>query len=274
MKIVFSKKSLEYQSEGHPENPARIKEAFDFLKKKGYEFIEARLANEKNILKVHSQTLVESLKKENFASTTDCPKYKGIYKYARLSAGAAIIAARENAFSLMRPPGHHAGKSTFEGFCYLNNIAIAVKSLGKKTLIIDIDCHHGNGTQEIFLGSKDVTYLSLHREGEYPYTGHETVSNCRNYPLPNNCGDKEYINTLRTALEKIRISDFEIVAISAGFDTYKDDPVSSLGLASEAYEKIGRTIKSLGLPCFAVLEGGYNIEKLGENIHMLLKGLR
>ena len=129
----------------------------------------------------------------------------------------------------MRPPGHHVGRygaalgSTTRGFCYLNNIAIAVKESRKRTLILDIDGHHGNGTQEIFQGDEKVAYISLHQSPNYPGTGHFTEGNCINYALPSNLGGKQYIETLDKALGTIDLAKFEAVAVSAGFDTHQGD---------------------------------------------------
>jgi len=174
----------------------------------------------------------------------------------------------------MRPPGHHVGRDFLGGFCYFNNIAIAVKRSGKRTLILDIDAHHGNGTQDIFLGDPQVVYVSLHRSPLYPGTGLSSVQNCFNFPLPARCGDQVYLETLDRALDRA-LQDFqpEQVAISAGFDGYERDPLASLGLSIETYREIGARIAKLGLPVFAVLEGGYVPEALGPLIEALIRGL-
>jgi acetoin utilization deacetylase AcuC-like enzyme len=177
----------------------------------------------------------------------------------------------------MRPPGHHAGRSgaalgaRTRGFCYLNNIAIAVRHLNRPALILDIDGHHGNGTQEIFHGDKDVTYISLHRYPNYPGTGLTSECNCLNYPLWADCGEDEYLKTLKEALLNIGSRRFEIVAVSAGFDTYEGD-LASLGLTEDSYRRIGSIIRSLNRPTFFVLEGGYRGEELGRCIHNLITG--
>jgi acetoin utilization deacetylase AcuC-like enzyme len=174
----------------------------------------------------------------------------------------------------MRPPGHHAGKDFLGGFCYFNNIAVAVRKSGKRTLIVDIDGHHGNGTQDIFLGDPQVVYISLHRSPLYPGTGLSSVGNCLNFPLPAHCGDKLYLEALDEALHQA-LRDFnpEQVALSLGLDGYRDDPLASLGLSTSAYREIGRRVAGLKLPAFAVLEGGYLPELLGPNIEAFLEGL-
>jgi acetoin utilization deacetylase AcuC-like enzyme len=273
-KIVFSEKCLGYGS-WHIENPERVRKAYEILKQKGYEFIEPEPASEEDILRVHDAEYVWNLKK-GLVEDVDTPAYENIYEYAKLAAGGAILAAKINGFSLMRPPGHHAGKSGAalgaytRGFCYLNNIAIAVKHLNKPTLILDIDGHHGNGTQEIFLGDKNVTYISLHRYPHYPGTGRASEGNCLNFPLRADCGEEIYLKTLADALQKIGTDHFEVVAVSAGFDTYTGD-LASLGLTERAYKEIGKLIKSLKKPTFFVLEGGYQGENIGKAINELLK---
>lgn len=271
MKIIFGPKCLEFKEPWHLESPERVQKAYEFLKDK-YEFLEPGPATEEDLLKAHRPELIERVKRLDFYDP-DCPRYPNIYEYAKLAAGAAILAAKEQAFSLMRPPGHHAGKNFVAGFCYFNNIAVAIKSSGKKILILDIDGHHGNGTQDIFLGDDQVVYISLHGSPLYPGTGLHSEANCLNFPLRFQCGDEVYLRTLNEALSRIDPKAFEQVAISAGFDTYEKDPLASLGLSSSCYYKIGERIAKLGLPVFAVLEGGYHAEDLGKNIHEFIKGL-
>ena len=176
----------------------------------------------------------------------------------------------------MRPPGHHAGRNGAalgaytRGFCYFNNIAIAVKYLDRPTLILDIDGHHGNGTQEIFLGDEKVTYVSLHRHPNYPGTGAVSEGNCLNFPLPPDCGDEVHVETLDKALSLVNVNKFEVVAVSAGFDTHAGD-LASLGLTEKGYAEIGKRIAGLKKPTFFVLEGGYQGEHVGNDIHQLLK---
>jgi acetoin utilization deacetylase AcuC-like enzyme len=273
-KIIFSEKCLDYGS-WHIESSERVRKAYEILKQEGYEFLNPEPAAEDDILKVHDAEYVWDLKK-GLVEDVDTPAYQNIYEYARLAAGGAILAAKVSGFSLMRPPGHHVGRSGAalgaytRGFCYLNNIAIAVRYLNKPAMILDIDGHHGNGTQEIFLGDKNVTYISLHRHPHYPGTGSFSEANCLNFPLWADCGEEIYLKTLTEALRKIDINKFEVVAVSAGFDAYSGD-LASLGLTDATYEKIGKIIKSLKKPTFFVLEGGYAGENIGKAIHKLLK---
>jgi acetoin utilization deacetylase AcuC-like enzyme len=208
---------------------------------------------------------------------SDTPAYDKIFDFACLSAGAAITASKINGFSVTRPPGHHVGKYGAalgvytRGFCYLNNIAIAVKEMGKRTLILDIDGHHGNGTQEIFLGDSNATYVSIHQSPNYPGTGGTSEANCINFALQPNVGGKIYFETLDRALSCVDPGKFEALAVSAGFDTHSCD-LASLGLMTEDYFEIGKRLAKLGLPTFFSLEGGYNGQNVGLDIDSLLRG--
>jgi len=273
-KIIFSEKCLEYGS-WHIESPKRVQRAYEILKTRGYEFVEPQPASEEDLLKVHEADYIQLLKR-GAIEDVDTPAYENIYEYARLSAGGAILAAKINGFSLMRPPGHHAGRfgaalgAYTKGFCYINNIAVAVKHLDKPTLILDIDGHHGNGTQEIFMGDPKVVFISLHRYPHYPGTGAYSEANCLNFPLPADCGEAVYLRTLEEALKKVDMQKIEVVAVSAGFDAYAGD-LASLGLTEKTYGKIGEILASLGKPVFFVLEGGYVGENVGKSIDELLK---
>jgi acetoin utilization deacetylase AcuC-like enzyme len=275
-RIVFSRKCLEYGAQYHPENSARVEEAYGILRDHGYGFTEPEPAVEDAVSRVHSKKYLEGLI-DGEIEDPDTPAYEGIYEYARIAAGGAITAAENNGFSLMRPPGHHVGRNgsalgaLTRGFCYLNNIAIAVRHIGKSTLILDIDGHHGNGTQEIFLNDESVVYDSLHRHNIYPGTGDRSTGNCFNYPLNGNCGQEVYLRTLDEALREASKYDFEHVAVSAGFDSHSGD-LASLGLTEESYYEIGRRIASLERPAFFVLEGGYSGKQLGRDIVSLLRG--
>ena len=274
-KIIFSEKCLGY-GQYHIEGPARVKRVAEILRELGYEFLEPEPATEDDLLMVHDTDYVWNVKK-GLVDDPDTPAYDNIYDFARLSAGGAILAAKVEGFSIMRPPGHHAGRNGAalgaytRGFCYFNNMAIAVKHLNKRTLILDIDGHHGNGTQEIFLGDKKVTYVSLHRHPNYPGTGYNSEENIFNFPLEADCGDEVYLKTLREALSKIDVSRFEVVAVSAGFDAHAGD-LASLGLTGKGYRGIGERIAALKKPTFFVLEGGYEGENVGRDIDQLLKG--
>jgi acetoin utilization deacetylase AcuC-like enzyme len=279
MKIVFSPECLEYGGGGHPESPERVKRIYEAIKDK-YEFVRPAPCSDKELELVHSKALIEKVRRQDpSVFDSDTPNYQGIFNYAKLSVGAAIRAMelalkREKAFSLMRPPGHHSGRDFLGGFCYFNNIAIAVKKALErvgKAAILDIDCHHGNGTQDIFLGRPGVLYVSIHQSPLYPGTGLRSEGNCINFPIPPHTGEREYLSVLEKAIKQIREFGPEFLGVSAGFDTYRGDPLTQMGLEKESYGRIGEIISGLGLPGFAVLEGGYSRE-IGECVRNFLNG--
>ncbi|RJS87987.1 hypothetical protein CW704_01045 [Candidatus Bathyarchaeota archaeon] len=287
MYIVYSEKCLEYVAPYLPENPERVYRAYRLLKKKeGMKFIEPEACSEDDLKLVHKEKFINQIKSGDFFDP-DSPSLPGIYDYARLAVGGAVKSMEialtgEKAFSLMRPPGHHVGingsalGAVSMGFCYFNNIAVAcMKALKhvEKVAILDIDCHHGNGTQEIFLGNPRVIFVSLHKYGFfYPGTGGISEGNCLNYPFRRPVGDEEYLRTLREALKKVEEFNPDLIAISAGFDAHRDDPVGALRLSEEAYTKIGHMISEMERKTFAVLEGGYG-RRFPECIQNFLCGL-
>lgn len=274
-KIVYSEKCLGYGT-WRVEGPQRVKIAHEVLQAKGYGFMEPTPASDEELLAVHDADYLFNLKK-GLVEDSDTPAYDNIFKFARLSVGGALLASKINGFSLMRPPGHHVGRNGAalgaytRGFCYLNNIAIAVKESGKRTLILDIDGHHGNGTQEVFQGDEKVVYVSLHQSPNYPGTGNSTEGNCINFALPGDLGGKRYLETLDKALGRVNLDKFEAVAVSAGFDTHIGD-LATLGLVVQDYFEIGKRVALLKKPTFFVLEGGYVGEKVGLDIDSFLRG--
>ncbi|HAZ30168.1 TPA: histone deacetylase [Candidatus Acetothermia bacterium] len=271
MDIIFSERCLEYHAVGHPEGPARVRMLQHYLARLGYPFVEPVPATDEDLLAVHTLEHIRQVSAGDFHDP-DCPAYPNIDLYARLAVGGAILAQKRHGFSILRPPGHHAGPSFLGGFCYYNNIAVAVRRSGTKTLIVDIDGHHGNGTEAVFCGDPHATYVSLHRSHSYPGTGHRSRGNCLNYPLPLRCGKEIYLGTLEQALTEAG-RDFAGLAMSVGFDTYKDDPHASLGLEVDAFYDIGYVLGNRKLPTFCALEGGYNPEIMGPAAAAFITGL-
>lgn len=270
MKIIYSPKCLEYLPLASPELPGRVKECAALLQSKNYEFIEPEPATEADILKVHTQNLIDQVKTEGELEA-DKPGQATIFDYALLAAGGAITAAELTAadknfnFSLMRPPGHHAGKDYNGGFCYFNNMAVAVAKLldrFTKIAILDIDCHHGDGTQNIFFGNDKVLYVSLHQVPLFPGTGLRSAANCLNYPLPPGTDEERYLEILQSGLKQIYDWQPQLLGVSLGLDTYKNDPLADIKLDISSYGKIAQLIKGLNLPTFAVFEGGYNEKEM------------
>ncbi len=194
-----------------------------------------------------------------------------------LSAADRVHTGERVAYALCRPPGHHAAADLYGGFCYLNNAAIAARYLqaGARVAVLDIDYHHGNGTQSIFYADPGVLFCSLHAhpDDDYPfYWGR--ADECgqgpgegynRNWPLSQGTDDAGYLVAVDDALAAIRQFAPQYLVVSAGFDTVVGDPVGGFRLTTEGLHEIGRRIAGLNLPTVIVQEGGYLLDKLGEN---------
>ncbi len=188
-------------------------------------------------------------------------------------------------YGLCRPPGHHAGSNIYGGYCYFNNAGICANRLLSfgKVAILDIDYHHGNGTQEIFYGTDAVYYVSIHGDPdtEYPYfsgfddeigSGQGFGYNY-NLPLPKGTTEDEYLNALGKALDKINSFKPDALVVSLGLDAYKSDPICEFKLEIESYNKIAKRIKATGYPTVVLQEGGYCIEELGNLAVSFFKGM-
>lgn len=276
--VIFSPRCLEFDSPGHPESPERVGRTHELLLQKGYQFVEPSPCTEEDLLLVHSPQLVKSVRENDFFDW-DTPNIPHIYEYAALSVGASIEAMNLSftagrTFSLMRPPGHHATRDRVGGFCYFNNIAVAVAralELCDKVAVIDFDGHHGNGTQAIFLGNEKVLYVSWHQIHIYPGTGYESQLNCLNYPLTPGADHTTFMRFFEKGLKEVEKAHPDLIAVSAGFDSYTGDPLTMLRFEKKTYLEIGAKINSLNVPSFAILEGGYGVE-FPECVHMFLQG--
>ncbi len=281
MEILFRKELLEYREPGHPESPERLEAIVSFLKKKGRNnFLEFEEAPESLLLEVHSQTHIDIVKKNSFFDP-DTPNIPDIYRYASLAAGGAAFAAhlaleKKDAVALVRPPGHHAGNGFLGGFCYFNNIAVAVRQClksVKKVAILDLDGHHGNGTESIFRDSKQVVYVSIHQGYAYPYTGVMSFSNCYNFPVKKGTGFSDYKICLFESIALINRFGPDIVGISLGFDTHKNDPLLDFCFGdSDYYHMVKMIATGISVPVFIVLEGGYDVKSIGNSFFCFLSG--
>ena len=198
-----------------------------------------------------------------------------------LAALAAVIDGERCAFALCRPPGHHSGKDYFGGYSYLNNAAIAAEAAlaagRKRVALLDVDYHHGNGTQDIFYERGDVAFASIHADPrtDYPYFwGHadESRGNILNLPLPRGTDWAGYQPALERALEWLAGFDPQLLVVSYGADTWAGDPISFFELQTADYAHMARRIASLGLPTLVVMEGGYALDALGANVAEFLGG--
>lgn len=208
---------------------------------------------------------------------------EGSFKAAVVAANAAVMAASFGDFAVVRPPGHHAHPDHSGGFCIFNSIAVAAQKLvteGKKVLIIDIDGHLGDGTEQFFLKSDRVLYVSLHQEDAYPGGGTiETTGEGKgkgytvNVPLPRACGDDIFLSALHSLLPLMQRFAPDYVGISAGFDGHMGDPLLQLRLSVNSYYDAGRMLSGAFPRLFAVLEGGYNLTDLPHCLFSFLAGV-
>ena len=220
------------------------------------------------------------------------PLVAGTWAAVKSSADAAVSAAAilgsgpRSVFCATRPPGHHAGADFMGGYCFLNNAAIATEALRAsgcdRVAVVDVDYHHGNGTQSIFYQRSDVLVVNIHGDPhtEYPfYLGHRDEAGegqglgfNLNLPLPPGTGAQQWFAALEAACE--RVADFrpDALVVSLGLDTYAGDPISKFGLRGDDFSRMGVRLGRLGLPTLFVLEGGYATAELGRNAVNVLDG--
>jgi acetoin utilization deacetylase AcuC-like enzyme len=226
-----------------------------------------------------------------FSFDTSTPIAAGTWDAAYWAAQTAIAAANSviggdrTAFALCRPPGHHAGADYLGGYSYLSNAAIAAEhavAAGRRVAVLDVDYHHGNGTQDIFYDRGEVAFASIHADPatDYPFFwGHadeagagEGASATLNQPLPRGTDWTGYAPALAQALDWIERHEPDLLVVSFGADTYEGDPISHFKLKTSDYAPMARRIASLALPTVIVMEGGYAVEALGRNVAEFLSG--
>jgi acetoin utilization deacetylase AcuC-like enzyme len=220
------------------------------------------------------------------------PLVAGTYEAARAAVDVAlttvdlVLGGETMAYGLCRPPGHHAARSMYGGYCFFNNAAIAAESItaatGERVAILDVDFHHGNGTQQIFWRRGDVRYVSIHADPDrqYPYflgradeTGEgEGSGENLNIPLRAGTTNGEYLEATDRALDFVAAAPGPIVVVSLGFDTYGLDPIGDFALTTDVYHEIGRRVAALGRRLVILQEGGYHRPSLGENARAWLRG--
>lgn len=290
MKFVFHEDYLKQtQTIGHPECPERLATIMSYLEEYGLDAsaITPEPANLKDVLTVHSPDYLELLK--NFGRgrlDADTAVWPHTYEMALLAAGGGIAAVdnmlknREPTFALVRPPGHHATTNMGMGFCYINNVAVAANWLRKKldrVAIIDIDVHHGNGTNDTFLERSDVLYISTHQCGIYPGTGPAAQTGIGkglgytvNIPMGAQSGDATFTAARdKIILPILRQYGPDAILISLGADAHYLDPLSSLTLSSKGYLEMMASLAGLSKEICenrwsVFLEGGYNVGALAD----------
>jgi acetoin utilization deacetylase AcuC-like enzyme len=203
-----------------------------------------------------------------------------------LTGAKALLEGERGVFSLCRPPGHHAALDMYGGYCFLNNAAIAAQYLrdhgAERVAILDIDFHHGNGTQDIFYARDDVLFCSLHGDPEdaFPHflgyadeagSGLGTGYN-RNYPMPPGTPFAQWREALADALDRVGEFSPQYVVVSLGVDAFENDPLSFFKLTSPDFLTTGQMIGALDIPTLFVMEGGYDVDEVGVNVVNVLKG--
>ncbi len=221
------------------------------------------------------------------------PLTSGSWQAAKAGADAAYSAAlavglkqARSSFVATRPPGHHAGADFMGGYCFLNNSAIAAQTLlnhgARRVAVLDVDYHHGNGTQDIFYARSDVMTISIHADPmiDYPfYIGHadEFGSGAGegfnlNLPLPQHCSAAHWFAALTRAIAAVQAAGCDALVVALGVDTSANDPICTFKLENADYAALGQQLNALGLPTTLVLEGGYDVDAIGPNVASVLAG--
>ncbi len=296
--------SLEHDTGGHPENAGRlraIETALDEAGWPGLERAQAPAATREQLLRVHSAEHIDAI--ERFAAAgggmldLDTITSEGSFEAALHAAGGSAWAAEQLlagedrfAFCALRPPGHHAEAARAMGFCLFNNVAVAASHAianggAERVLVLDWDVHHGNGTEAIFAPSDRVLYASIHQWPLYPGTGAadyvgegEGLGYTVNLPVPPGSGSDEFLSLVQNVVIPIgRAFEPGLIAISAGYDAHRDDPLAECAVDTEAYGEMARTMRLLGdeleVPILLCLEGGYEPEALGASVVATVQGL-
>ncbi|HET7695011.1 MAG TPA: histone deacetylase [Vicinamibacterales bacterium] len=302
MLLISSTRFAEHTTPpGHPEGPERadvFTAVADAWRDQGVRVIEPRAATREELLRVHDAGYVDAMTRiAGRAAKLDPDTYTSpeSYEVALLAAGAAVQAADhaldtgEPALALVRPPGHHAERDAAMGFCLFNNVAVAAAAAlargVERVAVVDIDVHHGNGTQWMFYTEPRVLYVSTHQFPFYPGTGaaDETGSGAGrgftlNIPLAAGATDADYARAYETVAARLEEYAPGLLLISAGYDAHEDDPLASMRVSTAGYAAIVRalrdTARRIGCPLAAVTEGGYDLAALRACLDETIRVLR
>jgi len=289
--------SLEHDTGAHPENASRIRAIEARLEAAGWpglERIQAPAATREQLVRVHTPEHITAI--EDFSARgggmidVDTIGSEGSFEAALHAAGGAVNAverllAGEDSFAFcgLRPPGHHAEAARAMGFCLFNNLGVAaahaIQELGvERVLVLDWDVHHGNGTEAIFAGSDEVLYSSIHQWPLYPGTGPADYVGTGagegftvNLPVPPGSGSEEFLSLVQHVVAPIA-RDYRpgLVAISAGFDAHRDDPLAECDVDTEGFADMTASMRDvagdLDVPLLICLEGGYDVGALGDSV--------
>ncbi len=288
---------------GYPERSDRLARVVEHLRSRGWPIDEIgadRATAEAAVAAVHDPAYVERFRRASergdaLLDSADNPLSEGTWEAAWGAVSATLAAADHaaaggRAFAAVRPPGHHAERALAMGFCYFNNVAVAAEHLRRKgferVAIFDFDVHHGNGTQHLFEARADVFYASTHQFPFYPGTGAAGeigrgagLGATLNVPLPAGAGDPEFAEAFAAKILPA-LSTFrpDVLLLSAGFDAWRNDPLGGMAVSAEGFAAWGRQLAALarevaGGRLLAVLEGGYDVERLPSLVEEFLGGL-
>jgi len=276
--IFYDLRCALYGRLGHPERPDRLLRTVPFLKERhaDWHWGEPRAATDQELLRGHSPEHLAHVANPEQDFDLDTPAYPNADFYARQSAGAAIEAARaalggERAFSLMRPPGHHATRERAMGFCFFGNIGVAAldglavappsataATTIERVAIWDFDAHHGNGTEGLVAHNEKIKFASIHQYPGWPGTGTRSFANVLNFPVAPYSSRSNHVRAVEEALQQLLEFKPQLLLVSAGFDAYKDDPITQMTLERDDFATFGKWLAQIKIPTAAILEGGYS----------------
>ena len=269
MIVYHDPRAADYGAPGHPERPDRVRRSASYLRaaQPAWDWRLPNEASEEALGRAHSPAHLQRIRAARHDFDADTPAYPGIYEHAARAAGAACAVAQDSlggkpAFSLMRPPGHHATRDQPMGFCFFNHIAVAALDAlsrgAERVAIWDFDAHHGNGTEAIVARHAQIAFASVHQFPGYPGTGTRSLGQVHNFPVPPFAPRTDHTEAVARALALLVDFKPDLLLVSAGFDAYARDPITQMSLEKEDFALFGQWLRECGLPAGAILEGGYS----------------
>lgn len=271
MIVFYDPRCVEYFAPGHPEQPERVTRSAQYLRAAHptWEWRQPIEATDIDLLRAHSPEHVERVRYARHDFDVDTPAYPGIFGHAARASGAACEVARASlggapAFSLMRPPGHHATRQQAMGFCYFNHVAVAAFHAlahgAERVAIWDFDAHHGNGTEAIVSGEPRIVFASIHQFPGYPGTGSKSLGNIHNFTVRPHASRAVHRDAVEKALRTLLEFQPDLLLVSAGFDAFSGDPITQMTLEPDDFAQFGTWLRETKVPAGAILEGGYSNE--------------